>query len=97
MRKREFYLKRYQPFFYELDNLVDLSHFEIDNESEELLKIEITSPVLGLVSQKLRISRENDNAINDQLVKVRKVLSSDKRNSVVVLAKLLNELLRDEK
>lgn len=81
---------------YELDNLSEISKERINSETEEVLKLEITSFVQGLNKNMLRIPKEKNTEIQAQIQKIKSNLGKDKKMNIAVLTKLLQELLQNE-
>ncbi|HMJ47947.1 MAG TPA: hypothetical protein VK498_11500 [Ferruginibacter sp.] len=81
---------------YELDNMCDVSNAKIDNQNEEVLKLEITSLVQGLNKGFLRISKEKSQEIEDKQQEIKRILGKDKKINLAVLGKLIQELLIHE-
>ena len=87
---------RLRDLVYELDNLCELSKEDINEESEELLKLEITSFVQGINKNLLRVSKTKTAEINNKIEEIKTMLSKDKKINITILTKLLQELLSNE-
>lgn len=80
-----------------LDNLVELSKMEINEDAEEVLKLELTSFVQGINKSLLRIPKTKSKEIIDQHKKIKVILGKDKKLGITVLATLIQELIGNEK
>lgn len=78
---------------YELDNLCDINKTSVDDEKEEILKLEITSLVQGLNKSLLRIAKGKNKEVEMKQNEIKRILGNDKRISLTILTKLLQELL----
>jgi hypothetical protein len=79
---------------FELDNLCEISKTEIDEENEEVLKVEITSFVQGLNKNLIRIPKTKSKQVDSKVDELRTLLGTDKKLNVTILAKLLQEILK---
>lgn len=84
-----------KELIYEMDNLCEISKEQINEETEEVLKLEITSFVQGLNKNLLRIPKGAHKEIDSQVIKIKANLGKDKKTNITVLAKLLQELLNN--
>lgn len=85
-----------KDIFYELDNLSDISSEDINDNLEEVLKLEITSFVKGLNKNFLRIPKSKTKEIESKVLQLKKELGKDKKLNIAALTKLLQELLINE-
>ncbi|HMR90810.1 MAG TPA: hypothetical protein PKC69_00785 [Chitinophagaceae bacterium] len=82
---------------HELDNLCEISRGGFDERKEIVLKLEVTSFIEGLQKNLVRLPiTKNKELIQLQTV-LKTKLSGDKQLNIATLAKLLEELLKDEK
>jgi len=81
---------------YELDNLSEISRDDVDDEIEEVLKLEITSFVQGLNKNLLRIPKSKSQEMENKSSQIRLLLGKDRKMNLAVLTKLLQELLSHE-
>lgn len=88
--------ERLRDTIYELDNLSEISKEQINEEAEEVLKLEITSFVQGLNKNMLRIPKGKAKEVETQIQKIKTNLGKDKKMNIAVLTKLLQELLQNE-
>lgn len=87
---------RIRDYVYELDNLSEISKEHTDGETEEVLKLEITSFVQGLNKNLLRIPKEKTQELDAQIKKINTNLGKDKKLNIAALTKLLQQLLTNE-
>ncbi|TDO29230.1 hypothetical protein [Sediminibacterium goheungense] len=86
---------RMKDMVHELDNLSEISNF---NEDKEIaFKLEVTSFVQGLQKNLIRLPKTKNKAYIQLQDKVKSQLGRDKQLNIATLAKLLEELLRNEK
>lgn len=91
------FYERFKNIIHELDNLCDLSKSGIDIEKEIAFKLEVTSFVEGLKKNLVRLPKsKNKDLVHLQNI-IKTKLSKDKQLNIATLAKLLEELLSDEK
>jgi hypothetical protein len=81
---------------YELDNLCEISRSDINDEKEEVLKLEITSLMKGLNKSLLRIPKEKAKEIEKKQQEIKRILGRDKKINLAVLGKLLQDILKNE-
>lgn len=82
--------------FRELDNFCELSMDTNDRDSEEIIKIEMTSLVNGLKKNLVRLPKTKTKQMEETLAQISKVLSKDSKLNIAILVKLLqNELEND--
>ena len=81
---------------FELDNLSEISKEKINDNQEEVFKLEITSFVHGLTKNTLRIHKEKMKEYDEQVKKVSSVLGKDKKINIAILTKLLHELIKND-
>lgn len=88
--------ERMKDLMYELDNLCEISKEDVDDFQEEVIKVEVTSFYDGSMKSLLRFPKGQNKVIETKANAVRKALGNDKKLSVSVLTKLLQELLKNE-
>lgn len=88
--------EKIKDVIYELDNLSEISKEQINEDVEEVLKLEITSFVQGLNKNMLRIPKEKSKEVEIQIKKIKGNLSKDKKMNIAALTKLLQELLQND-
>jgi len=81
----------------QLDNLTEISKKQVDETSEEIVKVEITNFEDGLKKNILRLPKTKSKIVVTQMNAVKKVLGGDKTTNMVTLIKILNELMNDGK
>ena len=82
---------------HELDNLCELSSADIDETTEEIFKIEITSFVKGLEKILIRLPKQNTTEIIKLRKDINKVLQGNSKDlKIALLTKLLQEQLKHE-
>jgi hypothetical protein len=87
---------RVRDYIYELDNLSEISKEDTNEETEEVLKLEITSFVQGLKKNLLRIPKGKNKEVDAQIQKIKINLGKDKKMNIAALTKLLQQLLTHE-
>ncbi|WP_167616072.1 hypothetical protein [Maribellus sediminis] len=81
----------------DLDNLTDISKSDIDEEKEEVLKLELTSFVKGVQKRLIRLPKEKSKAIDNKRKVIEELLySDDKQANIVLLLKLLQKEIENE-
>lgn len=88
--------EKLKDIFYELDNLSDISKEQINDETEEVVKLEITSFVQGLNKNLLRIPKGKTIEVDATVAKIKTNLGKDKKMNIAALTKLLQQLLNNE-
>lgn len=88
--------EKLKDIIYELDNLSEISKESVNEESEDILKLEITSFVQGLKKNTLRIPKEKTSEVQAQVKKIKANLGKDKKMNIAALTRLLQELLQNE-
>jgi hypothetical protein len=82
----------------ELDNISDIIEKDIDQEKEELIKLEVTSIIKGLSKKYIRIPKNKLKKIDKLEVDFKKQLDkSDKALNIALLARLLQEQIDNDK
>ena len=81
---------------FELDNLSEISKEKVNDNQEEVFKIEITSFVHGLTKNTLRIPKEKMKDYDEQVKNISSSLGKDKKINIAVLTKLLHELIKND-
>jgi hypothetical protein len=79
---------------YELDNLCEISKGDIDEQKEEVFKVEITSFIQGLNKNLIRIPKTKSKEVDSKVDEIKTLLGKDKKLNVTILAKLLQEFLK---
>lgn len=82
---------RIKEYIYELDNLSELGAIAVDEDKEEIFKLEITSLLKGLDKSVLRISKEKSKEIEKKQKEVKMLLGADKKINIAILTRLLQE------
>ncbi len=85
--------ERLKDIIYELDNLSEINQLDVDQNNEDLIKIEITSLMQGLNKGLLRIPKEKSKEVVAIQDKIRLLLGTDKKINLTILAKLLQEYI----
>lgn len=81
----------------ELDNLCEISKSDVDEEKEEVFKIEITSFVKGLEKRLVRLPKQDKNKIHTLEQELRSKLEQNDRDfNIAVLTELLQEQLKND-
>lgn len=86
---------RLRDIIYELDNLCEVGASTVDEQNEEILKLEITSLMKGLNRSLLRVSKIKSREIENKKQEIRKLLGKDKKTNITILTKLLQEYLSE--
>ncbi|MGE0090902.1 MAG: hypothetical protein AB7S50_15645 [Bacteroidales bacterium] len=82
---------------HELDNLTDISKKDIDENKEEVLKLELTSFVKGVQRNLIRLPKEKVKQIEEKKQNIQKLLdANDKQANIALLIKLLQEEIENE-
>ena len=82
----------------ELDNLCEIGSSDELSDSEDVVKLELTSIKQGLVKQVVRFPKSKQGEIKKRISAIKSELSRDKTENLVILTKILQELLTgDEK
>ncbi|WP_340111014.1 hypothetical protein [Maribellus mangrovi] len=81
----------------DLDNLSDISKSDINEEKEEVLKLELTSFVKGVQKQLIRLPKRKITKIEDKAKNIQEMLYPDDRQAnIALLLKLLQKEIEDE-
>jgi hypothetical protein len=86
----------YQQITQNIDIINNLKE-KINDNQEEVFKLEITSFVHGLTKNTLRIPKEKMKEYDEQVKKVSSILGKDKKINIAILTKLLHELIKNDK
>lgn len=89
--------EKFKDIIHELDNLCELSKGDFDEEKEIAFKFEITSFIQGLKKNLVRLPKSKNKDLLELSDLVKSKLSNDKQLNIATLAKLLEELLKNEK
>jgi hypothetical protein len=82
---------------HELDNLTDISKKDIDENKEEVLKLELTSFVKGVQRNLIRLPKAKVKQIEEKKQSIQKLLDlNDKQANIALLIKLLQEEIENE-
>ena len=86
-----------KEYFYELDNITDISAKDIDSDKEEVLKFEVTSFVKGVQKHLIRMPKSKNKQIANKIGSIREVLDKkDRQTNIALLIKLLQEEIENE-
>lgn len=85
-----------RELIFELDNLTEISSTDIDDKTEEVLSLQITSFKQGLNKQTIRISKEKNKEVEGHIKKIKSNLGNDKKLNITILTRLLQELINNE-
>lgn len=91
-----FFKERLKHFVQELDNLVELEKTAIDNDKEEVFKLDITSQRKGMSPHILRIQKATIKAKKEVIDEINNSLGTEKQTRITILAKLLKDELENE-
>ena len=86
--------ERIKEIMYELDNLSEISNEIVDDDKEDIVKVEVTSFIHGLRKNTLRIPKGKNKAIDAQIKVLRSNLGEDNRSNIAALTRLLQELIK---
>ena len=86
--------ERIKEIMYELDNLSEISSEIVDDDKEDIVKVEVTSFIHGLKKNILRIPKGKNKAIDVQVKIFRSNLGEDNKSNIAALTKLLQELIK---
>jgi len=88
---------RFPQLIYELDNLTEISKNEIDQDKEDVLKLEITTFVKGVQKNLIRMPKSKSKEIIKLGERIKPLLRSDDRQAnIALLIKLLQEQIDNE-
>ncbi len=79
-----------------LDNFTDISKVKVNEQLEDVVKLELTSLVKGIQQNILHLPKTKNQEINHKQREIRTILGKDKKINLAVLALLLQEYLSDE-
>ena len=88
--------EKIKEIIFELDNLSEISKEQVNDEKEDVVKIEITSFLHGSNKNTLRIPKWKNKEVDIQIQKVKANLGKDKKLNITILTKILQELLNNE-
>ncbi|MDX8338769.1 hypothetical protein SLH46_06230 [Draconibacterium sp. IB214405] len=87
----------YPKRVYELDNLTDLSKRDIDQEKEDVLKLEITSFVKGVQNKLIRLPKSKSKKIHKLEEQIKPILTKgNTQENIAILIKLLQDEIDNE-
>lgn len=89
--------EKLKDIVHELDNLCEISKSGFDETKEIVFRLEVTSFVEGLKKNLVRLPKNKNRELLQLHGAVKSRLSDDKQLNIATLAKLLEELLKDEK
>lgn len=89
--------ERFKDIVHELDNLSDITKSGFDEDKEIAVKFEVTSFVKGLQRNLVRLPKTKNKELIQLQSVVKAKLSNDRQLNIVMLAQLLEELIRNEK
>lgn len=78
-----------------LDNFIDISKAEVNEQLEDVVKLELTSIVKGIQQNILHLPKTKNQEINYKQQEIKTILGKDKKVNLAVLALLLQEYLSD--
>lgn len=87
---------QFNRMIHELDNLCDLSLQDIDEENEEVLKLEITSFENGSLNNVVRLPKSKAPEVESTTKKINSILGDNQEMNIAILTKLLNEKLKND-
>jgi hypothetical protein len=90
-------MERLKDIVHELDNLCEISKSGFDENKEIAFKLEVTSFVEGLKKNLVRLPKSKNRELIQLHSVVKAKLSGDKQLNIATLAKLLEELLKNDK
>lgn len=93
----ELLFEKFKEMTRELDNLCEIGSSGFDETNEVAFKLEVTSLVKGLQRNLVRLPKSKNKAFANLQSSLKSSLTSDKQLNIATLAKLLEELLTDEK
>jgi hypothetical protein len=82
---------------YELDNLTEISQDEVDETSEDFLKVEVTSLIKGVQKNLIRLPKSKSKEAQALEKKIKSNLTDDKNLNIKLLVKLLQEQIDYDK
>jgi hypothetical protein len=82
---------------HEFDNLSEFINLEIDNQSEKVYKVEISSIKDGLQDSVIRLTKKQENDAKEIEQKIYKILSSNKKLNQIALLNILKKEIENEK
>lgn len=88
---------KFKDIVHELDNLCEISASGFDENEEIVLKLEMTSFVQGLQKNLVRLPKTKSKDFVQLQTSIKTKLSNDTQLNIATLAKLLEELLNNEK
>lgn len=86
--------EKVKEWTYELDNLCEISKTDVDEQREEVLKVEITSFVRGLNKNLIRIPKTKNKDVDAKVDEIRSLLGEDRKLNITIVAKLLQEIIK---
>lgn len=87
----------FPQYIADLDNLTEISKTDIDEEREEVLKLEVTSFVKGVQKHLIRMPKSKAESIQKKKVIIRDLLDkNDRQANIALLLRLLQEEIDNE-
>ena len=96
-KDEEKFYHAFRNLIYELDNLTEISQDEIDESSEDILKLEVTSFVQGVQKNLIRLPKSKSKQAQALEEKIKSNLTEDKNLNIKLLVKLLQEQIDYDK
>ena len=88
---------KYPERLHELDNLTDLSKKDINQEKEDVLKLEITSFFKGVQNKLIRLPKSKSKKLNKIEEQIKPILKNGQRQeNIAILIKLLQDEIENE-
>lgn len=88
--------KNLRDLFHELDNLCDLNLDEINQEMEEVLKLEVTSMVAGVKNRIIRLPKSKMRKVEKLVENLNSQLTDDNVMNLAILTKIIEKQLNEE-
>jgi hypothetical protein len=91
------YYALFKQYIHDLDNISDISKSDIDNENEDVLKLELTSFVKGVQKRLIRLPKKSNKKIEAKKSDIKSLIKDgDKQENIALLLKLLQEEIDNE-
>jgi hypothetical protein len=85
-----------KEMIFDLDNLTEISNEQVDDDKEEVLKLQVTSFNHGTTNNTLRIPKKKVKEVDKQIQKIKSILNLDKSSNIAILTKLLQEIINEK-
>lgn len=93
----ELFRSYYPSRIHELDNLSEISNKDVDQDKEEVLKLEITSFVKGVQNKLIRLPKSKSKGLEKLENQIKPILNTgNKQENIAILIKLLQEEIDNE-